>query len=225
MATNFYNLTLTETSIVLVVFGILFSFLLQLGIVFAYKYTHKGLSYSPSFIFTIVLIGVIGTVVMMVVQNNLVGAFALLGAFSLIRFRTILKETRDLAFVFFALVVGIAVGTGHYTIALVSMVLISLIILFMDRYNIGGMKSNLGFILTLNATDSLDLSIVRSLFSTYTHTFELIQTRTYGVGINSYVFSMNLKDSMDAAAVINALKKIPLISDVEMITGEHSVEY
>lgn len=222
---NFYNLTLTETSAALVIFGILLSFILQLFIVFIYKKTHKGLSYSPSFIFTLVLIGVIGTTVMMVVQNNLVGAFALLGAFSIIRFRTILKETRDIAFVFFALVMGIAVGTANYVIAIIATVLISIIILVIDRFNIGSFKHRFSFILSFNAEDSIDMSAVKNVLAQNASSFKLLQTRTFGVGVNSYVFSVYLEDDIKSGEVINLIKRIPAISEVEIVTGEHSVEY
>ena len=104
---NFFNLTPTEISAAVIVLNIAVSLLLQLLIIFVYKKTHQGLSYSSSLIFTIAMIGVLGTVIMMVVQNNLIGAFTLLGAFSLIRFRTILKETRapsliNLCLIFFS---------------------------------------------------------------------------------------------------------------------------
>src|SRR3990167_4319281 len=134
---DFYNFTGTEFSAALVVFNLGLSFLLQLVIVWVYKKTHRGLSHSQSFLFTLVIIGVLGTVVMMVVQNNLIGAFALLGAFSLIRFRTIVKETRDVAFIFFALATGVAVGTNNYSVALVATLLISVMIVALSRYGFG----------------------------------------------------------------------------------------
>ena len=92
---NLYNLTTTEISPAIVVLNIIFSLILLLGMVWVYKKTHKGLSYSPSFIFTLIIVGILGTVIMMVVQNSLVCAIVLLGAFSMIRFRTILKEKKD----------------------------------------------------------------------------------------------------------------------------------
>ena len=103
---NLFGIASVEISPAVIALNIIFSFLLQIAIAAVYKKTHKGLSYSSSFISTTVMVGVLGTVIMMIVRNNLIGAFALLGAFSLIRFRTILKETRDIVFVFFALVVG-----------------------------------------------------------------------------------------------------------------------
>lgn len=222
---NFYNLTSTELSAAVIVLNLLLSFVLQCAIVFVYKRTHKGLSYSPSFIFTLFIVGILGTVVMMIVQNNLTGAFALLGAFSLIRFRTILKETRDIAFVFFALVSGIAVGTNHYSIALIATTFISFVILALYRYNIGSMENNLGLILTFNAKNDLDTDSVRALLSENTSVSNFLQAKTYGNDINTYTFSVRLKDTIDSMKLMKILKDNRSISNVEILTGEQSVEY
>ncbi|MBI2045806.1 MAG: DUF4956 domain-containing protein [Parcubacteria group bacterium] len=222
---NFYNLTSTEISAAVILFNLFLSFVLQLAIVYIYKRTHKGLSYSPSFIFTLVLVGVLGTVVMMIVQNNLIGAFALLGAFSLIRFRTILKETRDIAFVFFALVIGIAVGTDHYSIALISTFFISIIIIALYHYNIGNMTSNIGLVLSFNASNDLNTDEIRSLLSSNTTSHIFLRAKNYGNDINNYTFSIRLKDAIDSIKLMKTLKDNRSISNIELITGEQSVEY
>lgn len=222
---NFYNLTSTELSAAVIILNLLLSLALQFAIVFVYKRTHKGLSYSPSFIFTLFIVGVLGTVVMMIVQNNLTGAFALLGAFSLIRFRTILKETRDIAFVFFSLVAGIAVGTNHYSIALIATVFISLVIFMLYRYNIGSMTNNVGLILTFNAGNDLNTDSIRELLSQNTSAATFLQAKTYGNDVNVYTFSIRLKDTIDSIKLLKILKNNNSISNVEILTGEQSVEY
>lgn len=222
---NFYNLTATELSSAVIVFNIFLSFLLQLVIIFIYKKIQRGLSYSPSFIFTMLLIGVLGTVVMMVVQHNLVGAFALLGAFSLIRFRTILKETRDIAFVFFSLAIGVAVGTSNYPIALIATAMLSVIILLAHRFNIGTIDSGLGLILTFNAHDEVDIKDIKAAILGQARSLELLQTRSYGVDLTTYVFSVRLNADTDGAAIVKLLKNKDGIKDIELITGEHTVEY
>ena len=222
---NFYNLTATELSAAVIVFNIGVSFLLQLVIIFVYKKIQRGLSYSPSFIFTMLVIGILGTVVMMVVHHNLVGAFALLGAFSLIRFRTILKETRDIAFVFFALAIGVAVGTSNYPIALIATAMLSVIILLAHRFNIGTIDSGLGLILTFNAHDEIDIKDIKAAVLRQARSLELLQTRSYGVDLTTYVFSVRLNADTDGAAIVKILKNKEGIKDVELITGEHTVEY
>ena len=222
---NFYNIAPTELSIAIVVLNIAFSFVLQLGIAWIYKKTHRGLSYAPSFVFTLIIVGTLGTFVMMIIQQNFVGAVALLGAFSLIRFRTILKETRDVAFVFFALEAGVAIGTGNYATGLVSVVLISLIILVLDWYNIGSITKSTGFILTFNANENFDINAAKSVLARSSNAFNLLQIRAHGVGIETYIFSLKLKDALQATEIVKTLKRDPSILDVELITGEHSVEY
>ena len=79
------------------------AFVLALVIAFTYRATHRGLSYSQSFVLTLIFVTVITAMVVMVIGNNLARAFALVGAMSIIRFRTVVKDTKDTAFVFFAL--------------------------------------------------------------------------------------------------------------------------
>lgn len=222
---NLFNIASVEISPAVIALNIIFSFLLQMAIAAVYKKTHKGLSYSSSFVSTTVMVGILGTVVMMIVRNNLIGAFALLGAFSMIRFRTILKETRDIAFVFFALVVGIAIGTGNYSMALISTFMVSLVLLALNRFNIGSMTDGVGLILTFNAKNEFNVEAVNQSLSEYLDSLNLLQVRTHGVDINSYSFSIKLKDALQSSEVVKILKSDPLISNVEIITGEHSVEY
>ncbi len=77
------------------------AFVLGIIISAVYRYTHKGLSYSQSFTLTIVFVTVVVAVVMMVIGSSLARAFALVGALSIIRFRTVVKDTKDTAYVFF----------------------------------------------------------------------------------------------------------------------------
>ena len=93
------------------------SFILALAIAFTYRTTHRGLSYSQSFVLTLIFVTVITSMVVMVIGNNLARAFALVGAMSIIRFRTVVKDTKDTAFVFFALASGLAAGTSSYLLA------------------------------------------------------------------------------------------------------------
>lgn len=222
---NFYNLTSTEFSAAIIIFNIVFALVLQLGITWVYKKTHRGISYSPSFIFTLIIVGIISAVVMMIIQNNFVGAIALLGAFSLIRFRTILKETRDVAFLFFSLAVGVAVGTSNYSIALISTIFISFIILVLDWYKVGSIVGDLGFILTFNAKDDLDMNAINVVLAKFSDSFDLLQVRTHGAEVDAYVFSVTLRKDMAASDVVKSLKSNPSIMDIEFITSERSVEY
>ena len=80
--------------------GLLLAFILGQVAAWAYMYTHTGLSYSSAFVQSIILLTVLISLAMMVIGSNIVIAFGLIGALAVIRFRNILKDTRDTAFIF-----------------------------------------------------------------------------------------------------------------------------
>jgi Domain of unknown function (DUF4956) len=95
------------------------AFILGCGVAAIYRWTHrKDAQYSPTFVTTLVLMAVLVAVVTQVIGQNSARAFGLLGALAIVRFRTIVRDTRDTAFVVFAVVEGMAVGAGYLPIAL-----------------------------------------------------------------------------------------------------------
>ena len=221
---NFYNLTQTETNAAIVVFNILFAFLLAAGIVWTWRKTHKGLSYSQSLAFTLVMLAPLSATVMMIVRNNLIGAFALLGAFAFIRFRTIMKETRDIAFLFFSLTVGVAVGTNNYAIALIATFLISLIVLVLYRFNFGSSQEKIGFVLTIRTAPNFKGETLRSLFEQHLNAYELLHASTEKEA-HEYAYAIHLRTETKAAEFLQELKKVPDVHSTYLITGKETVEY
>ena len=86
-----------------IVINLILAFIFGLVISLVYKFTHKGLSYSQSFMITNVFVSVIVCMVIMIIGNNLARAFALVGALSIIRFRTVVKDTKDTPHIYFGL--------------------------------------------------------------------------------------------------------------------------
>ena len=96
-----------------IVFNLILSFFYGLLISFVYKKTHKGMSYSQSFMITNIFLSVIVCMVIMTIGNSVSRAFALVGALSIIRFRTVIKDTKDIVYIFWSLAAGITCGTGN----------------------------------------------------------------------------------------------------------------
>jgi len=223
---NFYNITTTELSAGVIVFNLLFAFILQLIIVYVYKKTRHGLSYSQSFVFTLIIVGTLGSAVMMAVQNNVIGALAIFGAFTLIRFRSILKETSDLAYVFFALVIGISVGMGHYPLALITTLFLSLIIYLFWRFGFGSVSDNFDYLLIFRAKGTSFLyAPVEEYLKSITHSMELLQEKHNEDSID-YSVSLKLKSEAGSVNIISELKKqSPGIGTAELITGKNTSEF
>lgn len=101
-------------SFVDVLMAMVISTLLCFMLAHLYRQTHRGTSYSQSFLVTMLLMGVTTSIVMMIIGSNIARAFSLVGALSIIRFRTAMKDPRDTAFLFVAMIVGMGCGTQFY---------------------------------------------------------------------------------------------------------------
>lgn len=97
--------------------SLLMAFVLAKVVAFAYEMTYEGLSYNRSFVQSLVLGGVVACVLMMAIGDNLARGLGILGTMALVRFRTNVRESRDLIFMFAALAVGVAAGVRAYAVA------------------------------------------------------------------------------------------------------------
>ena len=222
---NFYNLTTTELNAALVLFNLIFSFVLQMVIVYVYKKTRHGLSHSQSFIFTLLIVGTLTTAVMMAVQNNIIGAFAIFAAFTLIRFRTILKESSDLAYVFFALVTGIAVGMSHYPLAVITVIFMSAVIYSFYRFGFGTISDTFDYLLVFTATKAFDLGEARVFLNDHVHQQELLRARYHKDAASEFSLSVKLKEAADLNAITNYFKEQSAVDRFEVLTGKSTSEY
>ena len=97
------------------------AFLLGWLVAVVYRWTHHGEPYPDTFPPTLTLLAILIAAITQVIGDNVARAFSLVGALSIVRFRTVVQDTRDTAFVIFAVVAGMAVGSAHLWIALVSL--------------------------------------------------------------------------------------------------------
>jgi uncharacterized membrane protein YhiD involved in acid resistance len=93
-------------------------------VAFIYRTTRPNGEAQPSFPITLVLLSILIAMVTQVIGDNVARAFSLVGALSIVRFRTVVRDTQDTAFVIFAVAVGMAVGAGHPTVAISGMVVV-----------------------------------------------------------------------------------------------------
>ncbi len=113
-----------------------------------YRYTHRGTSYSQSYMVTLFAMAVCTAVVMMIIGSNIARAFSLVGALSIIRFRTAVKDPRDTGYLFAAMVAGMGCGTGFYlaAISMTAFICVLMIVLHVTDY---GLKQKLEQIVRL----------------------------------------------------------------------------
>lgn len=107
------------TNIPAMVLGLLVAFAAGHSVAWVYMLTHSGLSYSRSFVNSLVVIPTVVSLVMMVLSNNLVTAFGLMAVFAIVRFRNILRDTLDTTYILVVIVIGMAAGTLKYSTAII----------------------------------------------------------------------------------------------------------
>lgn len=100
-----------------------------------YRWTHKGVNYNQGYVQTLVVMGGIIAMIMLIVGSDVAKAFTMMGAFSIIRFRNNMKETRDIGFIFLVMAIGMAMGTKLYLLAVLGALVMSAIIYGMYRFD------------------------------------------------------------------------------------------
>ena len=111
------------TNIPAMVLGLLVAFAGGHAVAWVYMWTHSGLSYSRSFVNSLVVIPTVVSLVMMVLSNNLITAFGLMAVFAIVRFRNILRDTLDTTYILSVIVIGMAAGTLKYSTAIIGCVI------------------------------------------------------------------------------------------------------
>ncbi len=206
--------------------NLLASLLIGLFIGYVYRRTHRGLSYSQSLVITLVLMSLIVCSVMMVIGSNLARAFALVGALTIVRFRTVVKDTRDTAFIFFALTEGIACGTANIRLAVLSTVFICIVAWLLAKTNYGSMMQS-EFILRFRydreaGGEEQHVEIIRRLSRNST----LIHVEPSGGGKYLILtYDIRLSPGTTPAAIATSLNALVGVDNVNMVSSCNDVEY
>ena len=125
------------TDVPMMIMGLLLAFVCGHAIAWVYMFTHTGLSYSRSFVNSLVVIPTIVSLVMLVLSNNLVTAFGLMAVFAIVRFRNVLRDTLDTSFILSVIVVGMACGTLKFATAIAGCLMICLIMFYIRMTSFG----------------------------------------------------------------------------------------
>jgi uncharacterized membrane protein YhiD involved in acid resistance len=221
---NFQDLT-GVFSVTDVVVSLLLSFVLCSLIGWVYQITHRGTSYTQSYVHTLVLNGMIVAIVMLIIGSNIARAFALVGALSIIRFRNAVKETRDVGFIFFTMAVGMAIGTRFYLLAVIAAVIISLIILIMTRFNWYARRVVNQILKVQIANDAPFDTLFDQLFLQYTSSSELISVDSVHNGmLTELTYSVGLKKQSKIQEFLAEVKRINGNNRVTLIAGYSSTD-
>ena len=216
------DVALPDYSLGSIFLALLLAFVLGQLVAWMYSFTHAGLSYSRSFTQSLVLITMLVSLVMFVIGNSLIAAFGLLGALAIIRFRNVLKDTRDTVFVFLSLVVGMACGTQRYLTAVVGTAVILLVATYLCWTGFGSFGRFDGYLslrLGGGAGDAF-LTVLRRFCRS---TKQISKQQGVGVG-REYVFQIGLRSRVGSDELLEALKQVDGVEDVSIVLRDELAE-
>ncbi|ACZ87728.1 MULTISPECIES: DUF4956 domain-containing protein [Streptosporangium] len=196
------------------------SFVLSAMIGWVYRATHRNVSYSQSYVQTLVILGMLISLIMLVVGSNIARAFALVGALSVVRFRNAIKETRDVGFIFLVMGVGMAVGTRFYLLAVVAAVAISLIIVVMHRFNWFQLNVRRQVVKVQVPADEDYTAAIQDVLIRHTEEFELVSMESIrGGALTELMYTVKIKKGSEPADVMAALRERNHGQSVTVLTG------
>lgn len=217
--------TAGSATFVTILYTVLLSFALSTGIAIVYEKTFQGLSYSRSFVQSLVLASIVAATVMQAIGDSLARGLGMLGALAIIRFRTNLKDPRDIIFMFASLAAGIACGVSGYSIA-VAGTLGFCFVAFVLYWSPFGQSSYFDGMLRFNIENIPESrKRLEQVLSEHCKIFALITLRDMAQGQRlDYAYHVKLRGNKRGPDFIQDLQAIESMKGVSLMLQESTVE-
>ena len=201
----------TAISMLDMALALVLAFGLGMFIFLVYKKTYQGVMYSSSFGVTLLALTMITTLVILAVTSNVVLSLGMVGALSIVRFRTAIKEPLDIAFLFWSIAAGIVLAAGMIPLAVIGSVIIGVILLvFVNRKS----HSN-PYIVVLQCAGHESEANAKAYLEQMTYKC-LVKSKTAQKGLVELNLEIRLKD--DNTDFINALAEMPGVSSAVLVS-------
>lgn len=215
----FSTMALTSEDIFNIFFSLLVAIIIGVVISQVYKLTHRGVNYELSYMTSLVILAPVVAIVMLLIRGNLVLSLGLVGSLSIIRFRTPIKDTRDMVFLFWVIAVGLGAGTFNWSmVALASIIiLITIFILHLIKY---GRSQNHDYILVVSGQSEFDQEPIRAIIHQYTSDAKM-RSQTINQELWEIVFELHLIDNTQPLdKLIKALNDNETITNVSLLAPQ-----
>jgi hypothetical protein len=209
-----------------VLLSLLLAFVLGQVMAWVYYFTHSGLSYSRTFVQSLVLVTIVVALVMAVIGDNIIRAFGLMGALAIIRFRNVVKDPRDIVFIFCALVVGMAAGSQRYAIAVVGVIMLSVTAIYLYLTAFGTHEPHNGFLRFSFPGHIGPDHPVTGILKRFCGNFTLISVQDSGFGSAEveYAYQLMIKSAAKNEQMLSDLEKVEGIGNISLTMQEQLLE-
>ena len=184
--------------------ALLIGFLISL----VYIFCHRKEGYSQSYVFTIIMLPTIVSLILLLI-NTTAGALSLAGAFTLVRFRSVPGDPKDIAYIFFSMAAGVACGIGYIGFAVVFFLVLGVVMFVLSEVNFGGCKTR-HMTLKITIPENLDYQgVFDPVLSRYTRFHKLRRVKTTNFGtLFELIYSVDVSEDIDQKKFIDELRAL-----------------
>ena len=173
-----------------------------------YMVTHRKEAYSQSYVLTMIMLPTIVSLILLLI-NTTAGALSLAGAFTLVRFRSVAGDPKDIAYIFFAMAAGVACGIGYIGFAVVFFIILGAVLFVLSETDFGGCKKR-HMTLKIAIPENLDyqgvFEPVLSKYTTY-HKLRRVKTTNFGT-LFELIYSVDVHDDIDQKKFVDELRAL-----------------
>lgn len=187
------------------------SLIMGLYIFYVYKITYRGVLYSSSFGLTLIGLCLITTMLIMTIVSNVVLSLGMVGALSIVRFRTAIKEALDIVFLFWSIATGIVLAAGLIPLALIGGAIIGLVLLLFNHHK----QTDAPYLLVLHLNSEYDDNIIKNIIKSQCKKVRL-KTKSFQKGQTEIIYELRLLKENEGS-FINELEKIPNVMDASLV--------
>lgn len=192
--------------------ALLLAFVVGLFIMQVYKKTFKGVMYSESFAISLLALCLITTLIILAVTSNIVLLLGMVGALSIVRFRSAIKEPIDIAYLFWSISSGIVIGAGLIPLAIIASIFIGIVmILFVNKKT-----ANNPYILVINCSDDDSENNALNLLSKSVEKYN-VKSKTVSP-VNGVEITVEVGLKKNTTKFVNAISKLEGISNVVLVS-------
>lgn len=205
--TDFFT---TELSVTSIASTLLFSFALGLFIFLIYRVSYKGVMYSKTFNVTLIAISMITSSIILAITSNIILSLGMVGALSIVRFRTAIKDPIDVAYLFWAIGMGIVSGAGLWMLALMSSAVIGIILLVFSKIS----DVNTPFLLVVSYQTEETNDLVFKLIEREAKRYRL---KSKVLNSEHYELTVEIRERNKTASLVNKIGEINHVHSVALL--------
>ena len=209
----FSSQTITPASWLTIVFSLVLAFAVGLFIAFVYRKNYRGVMYSNNFVLTLVMMTLITCPVVMCIKESIQLSMGMVGALSIVRFRTAVKEPLDTAYMFWALALGLLLGAGQFFLTAVTVVGIAILLTVLVRIQSGKLNS---YLLVVRMADGSEKAVAQAVNGLK---FSRLKSKTISAAGVEATYEIRVEKH---DAFLNKVNAIPGVQDAALVayTGE-----